>query len=353
MATPFIAPISKPGQGDVVVTLLPPALPTFTNLTYRYPLKLLTKVSRYIAVSSALPCVSRPVHLYIISYGGGLLAGDEIAVSITLNPQTRMVVTTPHGSNKIYRTDPNQKTRPRLAVPDQVLMDMSRQTLDVHIGNQAAFCSLPDPNVPFKDSRYEQIQTFTVDAAATGSNRGSLCMLDWVAEGRSAMGENWDLHLWRGKNEVWSVDEATGSRKLLLRDSIILDAELEEDGRPGAQEPSRRTKLIRDRAGTSTILGTLILYGPVFERLMAFLLDRFKSQPRLGARDWSTTSTDSTPRPSLHDDIIWTAAHVRGSFVLMKFGAQDADGAKRWLGGLLREEGSIAMEFGEDALLCL
>ena len=353
MATPFIAPVSKPGQGEVVVELLPPALPTFTNLTYRYPLKLLTHKSRYIPVSSALPCASSPVYLYIISYGGGLLPGDEIDVSITLNPQTRLVVTTPHGSNKIYRTDAMQKLRPRLALPDQVLMDMSRQTLDVHIGNQAVFCSLPDPNVPFKDSRYEQVQTFTVDAAATGNNRGSLCLLDWVTEGRSARGENWDFHLWRGKNEVWSVDESTGSRKLLLRDSVILDAELEEGGHPGTKEQSRTKKLIRDRAGTSTVLGTLILYGPVFERLMTWLLDRFKSQPRLGARDWSTTSINSTPQPCLHHDITWTAAHVRDNFVLMKFGARHAHGAKQWLGDLLREEGSIEMELGEEALQCL
>ncbi|KAJ5477550.1 hypothetical protein N7530_003059 [Penicillium desertorum] len=343
MATPFIAPVSKPGKGEVVVTLLPPSLPTFTTLTYRYPLKLLNHVSRYTPSSSVLPCISRPVYLYIMSYGGGLLAGDEISVSITLNPQTRAVVTTPQGSNKIYRTDAKEKTRVRMAVPDQVLMDRSRQTLDVHIENQAAFCYLPDPN----------IQTFTLDAAATLTDRGSLCMLDWVCEGRSAMGENWDLHLWRGKNEVWSVDKATGYRKLLLRDSMILDAESEDGGLSSTEEPLRKTNLVRDRVGTNTILGTVILYGPVFEQLMAFLLDRFKSQPRLGACDWSKGSNNSMALPSSHDDVTWTVAHIRGSFVLMKFGARDADGAKRWLGSLLREEGSIEMEFGEDALLCL
>jgi urease accessory protein len=128
-----------------------------------------------------------------------------------------------------------------------------------------------------------------VDATATGSDRGSLCMLDWVTEGRSALDEHWDFHLWRGKNEVWSADRATGSKKLLLRDSVILDAELKREGPPCAEEPSRRTNLIRDRTGSNTVFGTLILYGPVFEPLAAFFLDQFRSQPRLGARDWSAT----------------------------------------------------------------
>jgi urease accessory protein len=339
------------------LTLLPPAAPTLTNLTYQYPLKLLTHIPRYVPNSSVLPCVSRSVHLYILSYGGGLLPGDEIAVSVTLNPQTRMVVTTPQGSNKIYRTDATRKLQPRLAVPTHGSMKMSRQTLDVHIGTQAAFCYLPDPNVPYKDSQYEQIQTYTMDATATGSNRGSLCVLDCVTEGRSALGENWDFHLWRGRNEVWSVDRTTGSKKLLLRDSVILDAELEDGKGPrigGEEEPLRKTNLIRDRTGANTIVGTLILYGPVFETLAAFFMDRFATQPRLGAHNWSANSVDPTPSPrSSSDDVTWTAARVRAGFVLVKFGARDVDGARRWLGGLLREEGSIAMEFGEEALLCL
>jgi urease accessory protein len=44
---------------------------------------------------------------------------------------------------------------------------------------------------------------------------------------------------------------------------------------------------------------------------------------------------------------------VRGGFVLVKFGAADFETAKDWLGGALREEGSVANEFGEEALSCL
>ena len=52
-------------------------------------------------------------------------------------------------------------------------------------------------------------------------------------------------------------------------------------------------------------------------------------------------------------EVTWTAARVRAGFVLVKFGAKDFETAKDWLGGLLREEGSIIREFGEEALFCL
>ncbi|EAW17403.1 urease accessory protein UreD [Aspergillus fischeri NRRL 181] len=348
MPSPFESSVVSPaGHGKVALALLPPSIPSFTTLSYKYPLKLLTHSPRFLPQSSALPCVSRPVHLYILSYGGGLLPGDEISVSIILNPQTRLVISTPQGCNKIYRTEATNKARSRLAVPANGLNRMSRQTLDVRIERQAALCYLPDPNVPFKDSRYEQIQVFTVDWATEVNNRSSLCVLDWVTEGRTALGEKWDFHLWRGKNEVWTVD-GNGAKKLLLRDAIILDVESEEQA--GEMCAATGTGLIRQRTGSNGIIGTLILYGPVFEKLAAFFMQRFQSQPRIGSQNWSSSST---PLSKGEADVVWTAARVRASFVIVKFGAKDVDGAKRWLGDLLREEGSIAAEFGEEALLCL
>lgn len=330
LKSPFES-VAKSGQGKVVLSLLPPSVPAFSTITYKYPLKLLTHSPGFVPESSALPCASPPVHLYILTYGGGLLPGDHIDVSITLNPQTRLVVTTPQGSTKIFRTEPHGHRRDSLGTPAAELSDMSRQTLDVRIGREAALCYLPDPCVPFKDSRYEQVQTFTVDEAA----KSSLCVLDWVTQGRTARGEHWDFHLWRGKNEVWSVDETTGDKKLLHRDSLILEDENGEG-------------LIRERTTPHGIVGTLILYGPLFDSLASFLVQRFASQPRIGAP--SSTSSSS---PNLDSNVTWIVARVRAGFVLVKFGAKDHEAAKQWLGGLLRKEGSVEREFGHEALRCL
>lgn len=387
--SPFESSIAKPGQGTVVLSLLPPNNPTLTTLTYKYPLKLVPRAPGFVPSpeSSALSdsCPSRPVHLYLLTYGGGLLPGDHIEVSIKLEPRTRMVVTTPQGSTKIFKTEPGNENGIKLIkghrkqMPaNQHLADMSQQSLNVKIGRQAALCYLPDPSVPFKNSRYAQVQTFTVDAAAKGNERSSLCVLDWVTQGRTSRGENWNFRFWRGRNEVWATDETTGKSRLLLRDSVILDDETEdlndsdEDldddaGESGLNSHSGRAEtpppqaglvplnVIQERTRPHGVLGTLILSGPVFDSLGSYFMQQFNSQPRIGSRNWSSSAPSSAPEPSLSTtgDVIWTAARVRAGFVLVKFGAKDFETAKHWLGGLLREEGSIIREFGEEALFCL
>ncbi|KAJ5121607.1 Urease accessory protein UreD [Penicillium bovifimosum] len=394
--SPFQSSIAKQGQGKVVLSLLPPNNPTFTTLTYKYPLKLVPRNGNFIPTadpsdpSDTSP--PRPVHLYLLTYGGGLLPGDHISVSITLEARTRMVVTTPQGSTKIFKTDP---TNPDLTSPTVIKghrdrmptnlhqPDMSQQTLDVHIGPQAALCYLPDPSVPYRNSRYAQHQSFTIDASAKGPHRASLCVLDWVTQGRTSRGENWDFRFWRGRNEVWARD-ATGRSRLLLRDSVVLDDESERDldsdddsdsyeeldnaarnlhnGLVNRADRPSQTKagltplnLIAERCAPHGVVGTLILSGPVFEALGAFLLQKFQSQPRIGSRNWSDQAPSSAPEPSVscRGDVTWTAARVRAGFVLVKFGAKDFETAKDWLGGLIREEGSVVREFGEEALFCL
>ncbi|KAL2838292.1 UreD urease accessory protein-domain-containing protein [Aspergillus pseudoustus] len=349
--SPFESSIAKAGAGKVVLSLLPPAIPSLSTLTYKYPLKLLTRSPGFVP-QSAFTSASQPVHLYLLTYGGGLLPGDQIDVSISLEPQTRLVVTTPQGSTKIFKTETS---------PGRTLSDQSRQVLDVRIGKEAALCYLPDPSAPFRDSRYEQIQTFTIDSTAKGSARSSLCVLDWVTQGRISRGENWDFQVWKGKNEIWMADEPTVSnntqklkRKLILRDALILNDET-VGSHAEPRDPTNPPKsLIRERTSPHGVIGTLILYGPVFESLSSFFVDRFTSLPRIGARNWSSSApAASESTPHYDSKVTFTAAQVRAGCVLVKFGAEDFETAKDWLGAVLREEGSIAREFGEEALLCL
>ena len=323
-------------------------------MTYKYPLKIISRAPGFVPQHSAVSAPSRPVHLYLLTYGGGLLPGDHIDVSVTLEPKTRMIMSTPQGSTKIFKTtETNANAKHHRTTHLHEHADMSKQKLNVQIGSEAALCYLPDPSVPFKDSRYEQMQSFTLDGAAEGDERSSLCVLDWVTQGRTARGENWDFDLWRGKNEVWSRNNK-GEKKLLLRDSVILHDEANEfEG----QEDQAPLSDIRERTYPHGVIGTLILYGPVFDQLSSFLMRRFTSLPRIGDRNWSSSAT---PRQSLVDspsgdcqNVTWSASQVRAGFVLVKFGAEDFETAKHWLGNLLREEGSVLREFGEEALCCL
>lgn len=256
--------------------------------------------------------------VFLLSYGGGLVGGDKINLKVTLEDDTRLVLLT-QGSTKIFKA-------PARAVA-------SGQTLDVKIGAGAALCYLPDPTQPFAESMYEQKQTFYVDS----TGKSSLLMLDWVTEGRKARGESWTLWGWKGRNEVREFDQ-TSKGRLLIRDAVTLtDSSLGGIG-------------LTDKTNDLGIFGTLIVYGPLFASLGHFFMECFKGQPRIGAKDFSG---DSKPDPRhLDDGLLWTAAAVRG-FVLVKFGAKELDGARQWLGELLRQEGTVEKHFGHQALLCL
>ncbi len=177
--SPFAVSTSVPGEGFIELSLLPLRKQVLKTLTYQYPLKLISPDPHW-----APNEVKDPVTVvFLLTYGGGLVGGDRINLRVDIAEKTRLVLLT-QGSTKIF------KSTSRTVV--------SGQTLSVSVGNGAALCYLPDPTQPFGESVYEQCQTFCIDARGSSS----LCVLDWVIEGRKARGESWTLHSWRGKNEV-------------------------------------------------------------------------------------------------------------------------------------------------------
>jgi urease accessory protein len=310
--SPFTTVSAPPGAGSIRLIRLPPDQQSLQTVTFQYPLKLISP-DPHRAVDEGHVTV-----IFLLTYGGGLVGGDKINLKAELDDHTRLVLLT-QGSTKIFKS-------PNRAV-------ITGQVLDVKVGAGAALCYLPDPTQPFEESIYEQKQTFYVDS----TGKSNLLVLDWVSEGRRARGESWTLWGWKGRNEVRAFDNSSKGR-LLLRDAVTLtDTSLGNVG------------LIEKTNGMG-IFGTLIIYGPLFLRLGQFFLDSFKAQPRIGAKDFSG---DAKPVPQpVYDGLLWTAANVRG-FVLVKFGARDLDNARQWLGGLLKQEGTVEKHFGHQALLCL
>ena len=166
-----------------------------------------------------------------------------------------------------------------------------------------------------------------------------------MCEGRRARGESWgDLHSWRGSNEVWRTGQDEGKRKLIVRDNVVLS---------GSE--------IASRMSTLGVFGTVILGGPLFVRLSSFFLSEFSLLPRIGARDWGDGQPDAELdagekrrkerwKEEKEDGILWTAASVRGC-VVVKFGAREVEGGRKWLGWMLREEESIGKDFGPGGLM--
>ena len=334
-----ISPL-QPGQGVVKLAMLFPSCQTVTSLACSYPTKLFCS-PKPITIASG-----NSVHLlFLLTHGGGLVAGDTINLSIDLGPTTRLALVT-QGSTKLYKS------------PDRSVI--SRQELDVFIRKGASICYLPDPMQPFRDSNYDQRQRFWVDQ----SGQGSLCLLDWLSEGRRARGESWNLTSWTGRNEVYIAnldDDGKGGQdvgnykqgsKLLLRDVVSLEDRI-ASGSTGLQ----------DRMSGLGIFGTVILYGPIFRDLAQFFLLEFSKMPRIAGHDWRMDRGDSKPiaddqwRILRHhqervDGLLWTVSDVRG-FAVIKFGARELEGARRWLGDMFRHQGSIMFNYGEQALLCL
>ncbi|KAI9845508.1 MAG: hypothetical protein M1837_004847 [Sclerophora amabilis] len=328
MSSPFAPSVSVPGMGRIAINISPLKIPNLAALIYTYPLKL---------ISPSPTGTARSILVFLLTYGGGLVAGDRIFLSIDIAASSRLSLVT-QGSTKVFKA------------PDRTVV--SRQILDVTIQGDGALVYLPDPVQPFDESVYAQKQVFKVDAA-----QGSLCVLDWVSEGRTARGEKWGLWSWRGSNEVWTLPSAAGDgivgnrSLLLLRDNVLLEA---DSG--GVVKESLATRM--DGLG---VFGTLILRGPIFAHLSKFFLEEFSRLPRIGARNWSTEapqmSVEETKRASRHQKekearVLWTAAAARGS-VLVKFGADEVEGVRKWLGEMIREEGTVEREFGEGSLLCL
>ena len=357
MISPFSKASNRPGHGIITLSVLPPMTPILQTLSYQYPLKLIAPSAVDLAaVGSELATHQTPkpsiVHtVFILTYGGGLLPGDHVSLLVSVAPEARLILLT-QGSTKIFKS--LSATFPRSPSPSSSASEGSSQHMTVEIGDGAALCYLPDPVQPFADSIFEQQQTFCLLGNATGS----LCVCDWVCEGRPARGESWGFQRYISTNEIWIAssteqkrqEQGEPYRRLMLRDKVMLDQR-------GCIDTTFKSKV--NGLGT---FGTLILRGNLFDNLGQYFLDEFRQLPRIGGRIWESSGKEvvehtAIERNSRHqmeteDGLLWTAAASRGN-VVVKFGARGAEGARKWLGHMLRSEGTIESAFGERALLCL
>lgn len=266
------------------------------------------------------------------------MAGDSIDLRVHLDPTTRLVLLT-QGSTKLFKS-------PSADV-------VSRQAMTVDLAPGSALCYLPDPVQPFAKSCFEQQQIYNVTVSETSTDNGSLCVLDWVSNGRSANGEDWSFYRYGSRNEIY-LTQSSGKRKLLLRDNMVLDG----GNLPGSVAP---------KMDGLAVYGTLILYGPMFTALGLFFMHEFTHLPRIGGKKFESGSDTGSGdeevdmpivkrlkrhRMETTSHLLWSAAAVRGC-VVVKFGAPTIEAGRHWLHAMLADEGSVAKHFGESALLCL
>jgi urease accessory protein len=174
------------------------------------------------------------VWAYLATYGGGLVGGDVIRVTLDVYPHARAVVTT-QSATKVYRS----------LLP-------ATQSVAGRVGEQALLVVAPDPTMCFAGSEFCQTQRYHV------STGGSLVVLDWMTCGRQAMGERWSFDGYSSRLELWRGD------RRLLYDATLLRA---EDG------PIAR------RMGRFNVWGTLVMVGPLIREAAAEMLTRTRQLP--------------------------------------------------------------------------
>jgi urease accessory protein len=216
-----------PGRGTVAVERIA-GRSVVTQLRATSPLKLLTPRRSG----------SRAAWVIAATYGGGLLAGDDLNLRVRIAPGATVMLGT-QSSTKIYRADPPKG---------------SSQTLSVHACSDSLCAVLPDPLTPFEGAIYHQRQRFHLEAST------SLLYLDWITSGRCARGERWKLTRYESRTEV------TLDGRMILRDALLLDA---ADGPLAAP----------CRTGNFNCFATLALLGPAHHATAAHLIREIDAMP--------------------------------------------------------------------------
>jgi urease accessory protein len=138
------------------------------------------------------------VHLNNVS--GGVLAGDRLALDVTVHAGAIAQITTT-GATRLYRH--------RAGSAD------SEQVLTFSVGENARLEYLPDPLIPYSGSRHTQRTKIRLESGA------ALFWWETLAPGRQASGESFAFERLRIESEVRLKIERTRSRPLLREDFLL------------------------------------------------------------------------------------------------------------------------------------
>ncbi|HEY6168983.1 MAG TPA: urease accessory protein UreD [Verrucomicrobiae bacterium] len=220
------APAIAPGHGGLELALVA-GQSAVTSAWAASPLKLLVPRPR-----------GQSVWAYSSSFGGGLLAGDEIQLTLKLATGARGFFST-QASTKVYR---NPRQRP------------CGHRLSATLADDALLVLAPDPVQLFAGSGYEQRQEFHLE------KRAGLVLVDWCCGGRVARGERWAFTRFHSRNEVF----VRGER--LLLDSLLLD-------------PAHGPLDGAHRMGRFNCLALVALIGEPVRALAAQVLEEIAGRP--------------------------------------------------------------------------
>lgn len=131
--------------------------------------------------------------IFSSTYGGGLVAGDEIALDVDVGEGCSCLLGT-QSATKVYRS------------PDGL---PAWQTLNVALAEGASCIIAPHPVTCFAQARFVQRQRIEMTASS------SLVLVDWLTSGRHAAGERWAFDRYDSRTDVF-IDGRHAFRDALL-----------------------------------------------------------------------------------------------------------------------------------------
>ncbi|KAG6851217.1 hypothetical protein H0H93_015227 [Arthromyces matolae] len=265
---------------------------TFSEMSYTYPLKLLA------------PRISQDgiAVVYLLTYGGGLVGGDEVQLSVDVDSRTMLVLLS-QGSTKVFKTRPGRRlasVKSSGSHAGGVLMKLTTiQSMTFRIAAGGALLLLPDPVTCFRSASYNQTQKFYL------SENASIVVLDWITSGRMSMGEEWAFSRYYSANEVW----VEGKR--VAKDVMLLDHTEEGIG----EAPSRK---MSDRLKPYSCYAMVILCGPIAETTIEHLNVLY---------DQITIFKAKAPA-----DMLWSLSLMTsGPGAIIRVAGKETETVKRWL----------------------
>ncbi|XP_025083717.1 urease accessory protein D-like isoform X2 [Pomacea canaliculata] len=119
--------------------------------------------------------------IYPVNFGGGLVGGDHIDITVSLGDNCAALVTTQE-STKVYHCRDAQETQ---------------QNMEYFLHGTTFLAILGDPVVCFADAQFCQTQKVYM------SEDSNIVLLDWLTAGRVALEEIWNFKSYQSLVEVY------------------------------------------------------------------------------------------------------------------------------------------------------
>ncbi|KAJ8702444.1 hypothetical protein PTI98_001155 [Pleurotus ostreatus] len=285
------------GGGRIVLNKLAGQIVTFAELSSTYPLKLLSPKVTEDGVAV----------VYALTYGGGLVGGDRVNLSVEVGAATSLVLLT-QGSTKVFKTRPGDRLSSlptQFPRPAHESTSPTTQIMNFAVAPSAALFLLPEPVTCFRSAAYNQVQTFHLAANA------SAVILDWFTSGRKSLGEEWVFSRYYSANDIWVEDKRVAKDVMLLEDDPV-DA-----------SPLPRRQL-RDKLAPYACFATAFLFGPLVQPAIKKLSCRYE--------------TIQVFKCTAPDKLIWSLSLVDdGAGAIVRTAGLEPEDVKMWLKEALRD----------------